>query len=373
MRKSISIILAVILLIGTVLLAKYLIDNKKQSKPVANNLVKTVFAQKVQNSSIPIIITANGSLLAKNKIELYSEVQGVMEKSMKEFKSGTHFNQGDVLVKMNSAEFFANLQAQKSNLYNALTAVMPDIRLDFPSEYEKWEQYLQQFKMNEPLQSLPEINSEKEKFFISGRGIFSHFYNVKNLEVKLQKYTLKAPFKGVLTEALITPGTLIRVGQKLGEFIDTSLFEIAVDVKSQYRSLLEIGKNVSVYNLNKTQSWKGKVVRINGKVDTASQTLKVFIELSGNNLKEGEYLTVEIDAKEEENAFEVSRKLLVDNDKLYVVRDSVLDLITINPVFENKNTMVVKGIENGTQILSKPIPGAHAGMLVKIYNENNQE
>ena len=370
MRKLISIALAVLLLIGSILLAKYLIDSKNKPKPVAEKIVKTVFTQTVSNKLIPIIITANGNLLAKNKIELYAEVQGILVNTSKEFKAGTTYSKGETLISINSDEFYANLQAQKSTLFNALTAIMPDIRLDFPDKYDKWKSYLQNFDLNKPVQKLPETTSEKEKFFISGRGIYTTYYNVKNSEVKLNKYTLRAPFSGILTESLVNQGTLIRPGQKLGEFIDPSIYEMSVSVKSEFRDLLQVGKNVELFNLEKTKTWKGKVIRINGKVDTSTQTIKAVIEVSGVDLKEGQYLEVALSAKSEENAFEVSRNLFVDKTKLYVVKDSILDLVTIIPVFENQQTVVVRGLENGTQILAKPVPGAHKGMLVKIFKEN---
>jgi len=373
MRKTISIALAVLLLIGAVLFAKYLIDSKQVPKTSAEKIVKTVFTETVANKLIPIVITANGNLVAKNKIELFSEVQGILENTSKEFKAGTTYGKGEILIRINSDEFYANLQAQKSTLFNALTAIIPDIRLDFPENYGKWQNYLQNFDLNKTVQKLPETTSEKEKFFISGRGIYTNYYNVKNSEVKLNKYTLRSPFTGILTESLVNPGTLIRPGQKLGEFIDPSVYEMSVSVKSEFRDLLLVGKKVELFNLEKTKTWKGKVIRINGRVDTSTQTIKAIIEVSGGDLKEGQYLEVALSAKSEENAFEVSRNLLVENNKLYVVKDSVLDLVTVNPIFENRQTVVIKGLSDGTKILAKPIPGAHAGMLVKIFTENKKQ
>ena len=89
MRKGISVILGFVLLVGAFFAAKYLIDNKNKPKPKFDKIVKTVFTENVQNRSIPIVITTNGNLIAKNKIELYSEVQGVLVATSKEFKSGT--------------------------------------------------------------------------------------------------------------------------------------------------------------------------------------------------------------------------------------------------------------------------------------------
>lgn len=373
MRKYISILIAVVLLIASVLFAKNLIDNKQKPKPKVEKTVKTVFVNEVINTTIPIVINSSGNLVAKNKIELFSEVQGVLIFTGKEFKAGSTFNKGETILKVNSEEFNANLQAQKSNLFNVISAVIPDIKLDFPNNFNAWQHYLQNFDINKPIQKLPEASSEKEKFFISGRGIYTAYYNVKNLEVKHGKHNLRAPFSGIVTESMVNPGTLVRIGQKLGEFIDPTIFEVGVSIKSEFKDLLQIGKEVTLFNLERTTNWTGKVIRINGKVDTSTQTIKAFIEVKANDLKEGQYVEAELQGNAEQEAFEVPRNLLVDNSKLFIVKDSVLDLIPVNLIFENKNTVVIKGLTNGTKLVSKPIPGAHVGMLVKIFNENKPQ
>ena len=108
-------------------------------------MLKTVFVENVKNGTVPITITANGNLVAKNKIEIFSEVQGVLQPTSKEFRPGNSYRKGEVILKLNSEEHYANLQAQKSNLYNNITSIMPDIRLDYPEQYAKWEQYLRDF------------------------------------------------------------------------------------------------------------------------------------------------------------------------------------------------------------------------------------
>ena len=369
MRKIISIVLGVLLLVGAIFIAKYLIDNKKKPKPSFDKIVKTVFVEEVENKEIPIVITTSGNLTAKHKIDLYSEVQGVLKPSSKEFKAGTSYSKGETILRINSDEFYANLQSQKSNFYNSLTSIMPDIRLDYPNEFQKWESYLHSFDIDKATPKLPVMNTDKEKFFISGRGINTAYYNVKNLEVKLGKYNLRAPFNGILTEALVTPGSLVRAGQKLGEFIDPTVYEMEVSVNAEFADLLKKGNTVKLHNLEKTKQYKGKVIRINGKVDATSQTIKAYIQISHEDLKEGMYLEADLKARSEKDAIEVSRKLLVDNKQMYIVRDSILDLIDVNPVYFSAESAVIKGIENGTLLLSKPTPGAYQGMQVKIFED----
>ncbi len=372
MRKILSIVLGVILLVGAIFVSKNFIDNKNKPKPKFDKIIKMVSVDTVQNKDIPIIITTSGSLSAKHKIEIYAEVQGVLKSSIKEFKAGTSYNKGESILRINSDEFYANLQSQKSNFYNTITSIMPDIRLDYPNDYQKWQNYLNSFDINKTTPKLPTFSSDQEKFFISGRGINTAYYNVKNLEVKFGKYSLRAPYNGILTEALVTPGTLVRVGQKLGEFIDPSIYEMEVSVNAEFADLLKKGNIVKLNNIEKTKFYEGKVIRINGKVDAASQTIKAYVQVSHEDLKEGMYLEANLKAKSVKNAIEVSRKLLIDNKQLFVVRDSILDLIDVKPVYFSAEKAIINEIEDGTLILSKLVPGAYDGMQIKIFQQKQK-
>ena len=116
---------------------------------------------------------------------------------------------------------------------------MPDLRLDYPDAFEKWQQYLAKLDMSNSTPDLPETTKDNEKYFITGKGIYSSYYNVKSLEQRLSKYSIRAPFSGVLTNADVTKGTLIRSGQKLGEFIQTGIYETEVSVNTSYLNTLK--------------------------------------------------------------------------------------------------------------------------------------
>lgn len=366
MRKVILAILGVAFIAGAVLLGNYFIDKNQKPRPTFKKSVKTVFVKEVMNKEVPIILTANGNLQAKNKIDVFSEVQGVLNAGYKAFKPGTKYNKGEILLSINSDEFNASLKSQKSNLFNLITSILPDIRLDYTSEFKKWEAYLQNFDINKTISKLPEFATDKEKYFISGRGILTAYYNVKNLEVRLYKHQIRAPFTGVLTEALVTPGTLIRSGQKLGEFIDTDIYEMEVSVSAEFADLLKVGNTVKLNNLNKSKNYEGKVIRVNGRIDQVSQTITAYIDVKHPDLKEGMFLEANLEAKSESDAIEISRKLLVDNSAVYTVKnDSVLTLSRIEPVYFGAEKVIIKGLENGDKILTQNLPGAFDGMIVK--------
>ena len=59
-------------------------------------------------------------------------------------------------LSVNSDELFQNLQSVKSNLLNVLIFMMPDFKVEFPDEYEKWQNYLSEFDLNKITGELPE-------------------------------------------------------------------------------------------------------------------------------------------------------------------------------------------------------------------------
>jgi len=373
MRKIILSILGLVIIIASVLFAKKLIANKNRPKPVKEKIIKTVFTDTIENGTVQIIIPANGSLVAKRRIELYSEVQGVFRTGHKLFKPGQEYNKGEVLIRMDASEYAASVQSAKSNLYNAISAIMPDLRLDFPEVYQKWQNYLNSFDLGKTTPALPDISSEKENYFVTGRGVVSSYYNVKNLEQRLSKYVITAPFSGILTEALVTEGSLIRNGQKLGEFIDESIFEMEVAISESYSHLLKVGEEVQLANLDKTKTYKGTVSRVNGSVNPTTQTITAYIDVKDDNLKEGIYLEANLNAKQEENAVEINRNLLLEDHQIFVVKDSILDVIDVKPVYFSETAVILKDVPNGTIILNKPVPGAYVGMLVKTFVGKDSE
>lgn len=370
-RKIILSILGVLLVVLAVFGAKTIIDSNVQETPETTKTVTNVFTNTVQNQTVPIVVPANGNVTALRRMELFSEVEGVFQASTKDFRPGQKYSKGQTLLSINSEEYAATVRSAKSDLYNTITSIMPDLRMDYPDAYEKWQKYLNEFNVNESIPPLPEPETDKEKYFITGRGIISAYYDIKNLEERLRKFTIVAPYSGVLTEAVVNPGTLVRPGQKLGEFIDTSVYELEVSVGKRFTDLLEVGKEVKLYNLEKTREYTGTVSRINSRIDRESQTIQVFIRVEDPDIREGMYLEASLDARDEEEAIEIPRELLIERSKVYVVRDSVLALEEVTPVYFSSKSVVIKGLEDGTQIVSAPVPGAHPGMAVQVQKEQD--
>ena len=160
MRKIILSVVGILLIIGAVFVAKKIVDSSQKPKIKASKVIKTVFVDTVQNKTIPITISANGNLMAKRRLELYSEVQGIFRGGAQLFKAGQKYDRGQTLIRIDASEYYASVQSAKSNLYNLITSIMPDLRLDYPEVFDKWQNYLTNFDLSKSTPPLPETSSE---------------------------------------------------------------------------------------------------------------------------------------------------------------------------------------------------------------------
>jgi RND family efflux transporter MFP subunit len=369
-RKIIITAASFLILFAGFSISNTLKDSKKPLKKAKPQKTSTVFTQTVKNRTVPIKLTTTGSIEAKNRVEVYSEVQGIMTSPVGSFKEGARYKKGASLVSIESDVYRASLMAQKSSLQNLITAALADIRLDYPSSFQKWNEFLSKMDVQKSLPKLPPAESEKEKMFITGRNIYSTYYTVKNMELTLAKYQIAAPFDGVLVEALVTPGSLVRTGQKLGVFIQPTVYEIEAAVSSSMIRFLKVGDAVEVNSTyDRKQKWQGEITRINRLVNSETQTTNIYIQVNGEGLEEGMFVETHIVATDMKDAYELSRSVIFDTDKVFVVEDSVLVQKTIEPVYYNEKTVVVKGLNDGEATLSKLPTAAYSGMKVTIYKD----
>ena len=334
-----------------------------KEKPVR---LRTVQTAPVRNTTIPATLDVQGQLQAFDKVQLYTEVGGMFERSAKSFKVGSYYPKGSVIAEIDDQEARLSLLSAKANLQNAITAIMPDLKIDYPQSFPQWEAYLRSFDVNRAVQPFPAAVNEQEKMFVASRNLFTQYYTIQSQEERLSKYTVYAPFSGELTIANTNVGAVVSPGQPLGTLMNTSSYELAATVSLADLAYLQPGSTVQLYSEDVAGNWKGKVRRISNQVDPGTQTVTVFVGVSGRNLREGMYLKGEAEGSAIDNATIIDRDMLVDQGSVYVVRDSLLALEPVEVVKYTDDRVIIRGLSDGTPLLADKVPGAFEGMKVKV-------
>jgi len=371
-RKWILLVLGFVLIILSIQISKKIIDSNPPPRRKAENTLKEVYTLQVKNGPYQVQIPSNGVLRAYKRIQITARVQGVMQTIQPLFKSGQQYSAGQTLAKIEASEFRANVIAQRAALYNQITSVLPDLQLDFPEVYSQWSNYLKSFDLEQPTPQLPDM-AENVRLFVSGRGIISSFYALQNLEQTLTFYQIKAPFSGVLVSANATEGSLIRPGQELGEFIAPGDYELMVALPKSYINNIGTGVSVALRSIDTNQKYTGVVSRINAKVNSQTQAVEVYIRVKDPALKEGMFMEAAIDALAFEDVFAVERGLLNGSEQLYVVENNKLVLRKVTPIHFTETLAIIRGLNDGEELIAQPLIGAYTGMEIKTvpFQQNN--
>ncbi len=320
----------------------------------------------VENSSYPASVNFTGRVKSIDRINLFAEVSGILKSTKSKFKEGNRFKKGQVLVRLDNTEMSLQLISNKSKFINTITKLIPDLRVDYPNDAQAWEDYLVSIDPTKRLPVLPEITNKKLLYFISGRNVNDSYYEIRSQESKLAKYTIYAPFNGVVKSSIINPGTLVRVGQLLGEFISTDAYELEAAISFKDLKFIALNLNVSLHSSDLDKEWFGSIYRIGNVINESTQTINVYIRIKGKDVKEGMYLRGGVEGKMITEAFAVPRLLLLPDEQLYVVKDSLLQKLDVDVIKINSDLVILKGIANGTKIIAKPLTRVVVGTKVDI-------
>lgn len=368
LKRVLRGLIGLAIIVAALFVARMLIGMKQErpvfSPPKAVKLVKTMPANV---RAEPPYTYIKGRAVALDRIEVFAEVNGLVLPGSKAFRTGVRFEKGEPLLQLDAGEQEMTLVAQRSAFLQLLTGILPDLKIDYPEAYEAWRNYTGAFDVRKLLTELPEIKSEKEKFFLSSKGVLNQYYTIRSSEERLAKYTLLAPFSGEVVMSTINPGTLVRSGQKIGEFVSLGGFEVESAIPKAALDVVQVGDSVAFQADESYGQLHGQVTRIMRTVDPSTQTAKVFCSVDDVNLRDGVYLTGVIHSQRVPGVMRIPRELLMADESVFTVEsDTVLRRTPVNVRVRSERDALISGIDSTTVLLAEPVANASDGMIVRI-------
>ena len=371
--RKISIVLGLIVLAGAGYLAKSLSQKKAppKKKEVSTVVIREVGVIAVKNNEVSSKLAIQGSLEAYNKVDIFAEVTGMLSNTSRVLKVGNYLKKGAIILNIDKEEAQLNILSQKSNLLNAITQLMPNLKIDYPESFQQWKTYLDNFNVEQSIKAFPSPLNDQEKYFIASKNLLSQYYAIKSAENRLQKYAVYAPFSGVITQSTINPGSLVRAGQKMGELMGTGVYEMKATVNLEDLKFIKTGSKVGLFSDAMEGNWIGTVKRISDQIDPNTQSVVIFIGVNSRNLREGMYLRGALDARSIKNAIKISIELLVNQNQVYIIENNKLALQKIEVVNKSANHAIIKGLADETLLLKEKIIGTYEGLKVKAVIGSN--
>jgi len=281
------------------------------------------------------------------------------------FLEGQTYSAGEVMLRINKEESELNLKAQRSGLLTSIAALLPELKFDYPQSYKVWNEYLNSFHIDARTRPLPESQNDREKYFVANKGIYNSYYSIKSQEARLEKYTIRAPFDGVLISSNISPGNLVMGGQVLGTFISPTIFDLESNVSLDEISQIKIGDKAVLTSDNVTGEWTGTVSRINQSISAQTQMVQVFISIAAPELWEQMFLKGSVLTSSSVHGLEMPRKMIYNGTTILEYKNGTIQYRTVDVVSAQGETAVVKGLEDGV-LISRQTQGLYNGTEVKV-------
>ena len=334
-------------------------------RPTATSIVKTIDARL---DTLAPTVQIEGRVQALNRMTVIAEVNGFLPVGGKEFRDGVAFQAGEPMLRVDDSELRASLVAQRSQWLQLLVTSLADLQLDFPDRAEVWLNYVNDLNVENTLADLPEPASDRERLYVTNRGIVSGFHNIRANEERLRKFVIRAPFDGMVEGSLVQPGSMVRAGQPLGTLVGTNTFEVRSAVHARHLTRLSVGDAVTLVDEMGTEIANGRVARISGNVDPTTQSASVFCEVtesSGQPLRDGRFLSGLVFGDKIEGVMALNEVLLTgDGSQVYVIRDGKLALEKVTVEHRDSDVVLVSGLKTDMKVLAEPVSGAYEGMLV---------
>ena len=353
MKRKILVIISVLAILFTVYFLSYSFvfpnDEMKQENIVSTEDTNSITCSTKQIDEFKTSIDFAGKVVSANKIPISSEVNGVVIISKKNnFKVGQKFKKGDILISLDCSDLEFQLKSNKIDFKQLLLQVLPDLKSDFPASYEKWLDYVNNFKIDGKLTLHPNSESEKQTNFLASRKVLSSFVQLQRIQNQLDKSVIRAPFDGVVTQSFINPGMNIVPYQKLGEFMDYSNYEIFSSFSLEESNFLSIGDKATIYTDNKFGSIKDdfqiELIRMGNYVNPLTQGIDVIFKVKNEFLLDGMFVNGSINIKSEIMVTKIHKEKLIDKKYVFIKKNNKINKKEINIIFSENDSIAVTGL-----------------------------
>ncbi len=147
--------------------------------------------------------------------------------------------------------------------------------------------------------------------------------------------------------------------------MSTYVYDLETSVTVEQSELLKVGDKARLMSENNTKEISGTVTRINDNIDPTTLMVNVYITVKGNDLWEGMYLNGKIYSSRVVKAVEIPRRIITNNNTVFVIADSVAHEQKVEILSLNGDTAVVTGLSDSTKLSTKS-QNIYDGQKVKI-------
>lgn len=383
--RAFIIAVLIILIAGGTMVALDVFKPKPEEQEVVP-LVTPVEVVTAKRQDIQVRLTSQGLLEAKTLTTAASEVSGKVLEVLPPFEVGGQFESGQVLLRIDPADYESARAQAKSLVADAALAVKTE-EAKATQSLRDWKKLGRTEEANALVKREPQLASARARLEAAEAGL-------AKAERDLERTVLRAPYRGRILRTHTDEASFVTMGAPLADFYRSDALEVKLPVSLSELPFLNLQTTERAVTLSTAtgKAWSATVVRQDAEIDRRSRSLHLIAalpeETSANDplLVPGLFVSAQIAAEPLKNVFPVDRKALLGEDEVLILGAEIPDptsdhkfktytLLRRQVTVARKEAgrvLINEGIKEGERICISYVPNFIQGMTVRVLGEETK-
>ena len=378
MIAGLPVLVLVVAVIGVLQMARF--KPKPTDKEEAPRMAPVLTAM-AQSRTLSLNINSQGEVTPRTEIGLSNQVGGKIVYMSPSFIEGGHFNKGDVLLKLESADYDLRVTQAQANVAQAQTALTRELS-EVDIAQQDWDD-LGEGEASPLTLRAPQLAEARARLAASKAAL-------DEAKLNQRRTVLRAPFRGRVREKTVSLGEYITPGQVLGRVFSIDVMDVKFPLTDNDLSKLGLGigfvasKTVpgpdvtfSATIAGEPHIWKGHLVRTSSGYDPKTRVLFAYAEVqdpygkgadNGTPFASGLYVSASIGGRGIEHGVVIPRTGLRGTDRVYIAKaDHTLSIRQVKVASSTREQVVITdGLIAGEEVIVSPVRGVAEGMKIEV-------
>lgn len=300
-------------------------------------------------------VIATGTVQPAKDVILTPQVGGEVIRLSDNFIPGSYVKRGEVLIRINPADYQNTLQLRKRDLAQARSDLsvemgMQDVaREDYQAIGEELTIENQELVLRKPQLEAASANVEAAEAMVN------------QAELDLDRTTIRAPFDAHIISRSTNVGAQIPPGTQLGRLVGMDEYWVIANIPVSKVNWLSFaddsksGSDVRILSKNWSagQFRRGKLFRLVGALDAQTRLARAIISVSDPMNRKtpadsipplmiGTFVETQIEAREIPDVVRLSRDHLRQKETVWVLEDGKLRIRKVDIVFEDASYAYIR-------------------------------
>lgn len=353
---------------------------KPETKTEAPRAAPVVTAQALQRD-IQLSVQTQGEVRPRTEINIAAQVGGKISSISPNFLEGGQFSKGEILLRIESAEYDLRVTQAQANVAQARTVLTRELS-EADIAQQDWED------LGEGTASA--LTLRKPQVAEARARLAANQAALEEAKLQQSRTVMRAPFDGRVREKLVDAGAFIGAGQQLGRIYAVDIMDVKLPLTDADLAKLGLGIGFKesntqpgptvIFSANiagEPQEWTGRIARTDSGYDVSTRMLFAYAQLddpygkgasNGTPMASGLFVSAKIAGRSVSNSVIVPRNALRGTDTVFVANDD--NTLSIRPVrvasSEREQVVIVGGLSSGETVITSPVRSVAEGMRIEI-------